>query len=45
MLFKNIASNKYKSTLDNKAPTCYDKGKKILQDRIKKNKNENHIIK
>lgn len=36
---------KYKSTIDNKKPACYDNGKKILKDRLKKNPKENYIQK
>jgi len=36
-LLRNIVENKYKSTIDNKAPDCYENGKKILKDKIKKN--------
>lgn len=43
ILFKNIIKNKYKSTIDNKAPTCYETGKKILKDRVKKNPKDNFI--
>lgn len=43
LLFKNIISKKYKSTIDNKAPNCYETGKKILKDKIKKNPKENYI--
>lgn len=42
-LFKNIISNKYKSTIDNKVPTCYETGKKILKDKLKKSPKENFV--
>lgn len=42
-LFKNIINNKYKSTIDNKTPNCYQNGKKILKDKVKKNPQENFI--
>lgn len=44
-MFQKIISNNYKSTLDNKTPACYESGKKLLKDRIKKNKNENYLQK
>jgi hypothetical protein len=42
-LFQNIIKNKYKSTIDNKVPECYEKGKKLLKHRIKKCPRENYI--
>lgn len=40
-LFKNLHQNKYKSTIDNHVPKNYESGKKILKDKIKKNRYEN----
>ena len=43
LLFKNIIQNKYKSTIDNKTPGCYETGKKILKNKDKKKPKENYI--
>ena len=40
-LFKNLHQNKYRSTIDNQVPKNYESGKKILKDKIKKNRYEN----